>query len=70
MIGLGHYGVFSLLLLMSTILIHQEILAIKNKMTVDDIVDTVHVFPTMSESIKLVATSFKKNVKQLSCCVE
>ncbi len=51
-------------------IIHEAVLAIKNKMTVDDIVDTVHVFPTMSESIKLAATSFKKNVKQLSCCVE
>ena len=51
-------------------LIHEAVLAIKNKMTVDDIIDTVHVFPTMSESLKLVATSFKKNVKKLSCCVE
>lgn len=51
-------------------LIHEAVLAIKNKMTIDDVIDTVHVFPTMSESIKLVATSFKKNVKKLSCCVE
>ncbi|MEX2193216.1 MAG: mercury(II) reductase [Nitrosarchaeum sp.] len=51
-------------------IIHEATLAVKNKMTVDDIVDTVHVFPTMSESIKLVATSFKKNLKMLSCCVE
>ncbi len=51
-------------------IIHEAVLAVKHRLTVDDIIDTVHVFPTMSESIKLVATSFKKNVKQLSCCVE
>jgi mercuric reductase len=51
-------------------IIHEAVLAVKHKLTIDDIIDTVHVFPTMSESIKLVATSFKKNVKQLSCCAE
>lgn len=51
-------------------IIHEATLAVKYKLTVDDIIDTVHVFPTMSESIKLVATSFKKNVQKLSCCVE
>jgi mercuric reductase len=51
-------------------IIHEAVLAVKYNLTIDDIIDTVHVFPTMSESIKLVATSFKKNVKQLSCCVE
>jgi mercuric reductase len=51
-------------------IIHEGVLAIRNKMTIDDIIDTVHVFPTMSESIKLVATSFKKEVKRLSCCAE
>lgn len=51
-------------------IIHEATLAVKYKLTVDDIIDTVHVFPTMSESVKLVATSFKKNVQKLSCCVE
>lgn len=51
-------------------IIHEATLAVKLKLTINDIIDTVHVFPTMSESIKLVATSFKKNVKELSCCVE
>lgn len=51
-------------------IIHEATLAVKQKLTIDDIIDTVHVFPTMSESIKLVATSFKKDVKKLSCCVE
>lgn len=51
-------------------IIHEAVLAIKYNLTVDDIMDTVHVFPTMSESIKLVATSFKKDLTKLSCCVE
>jgi len=51
-------------------IIHEAALAVKHQLTVDDIIDTVHVFPTMSESIKLVATSFKKDLKRLSCCAE
>ena len=44
--------------------------AIKNKMTIDDIRDTVHVFPTMSEMIKKVAQSFDQNLDDMACCVE
>jgi mercuric reductase len=51
-------------------IIHEGVLAVKHKMTVDDIIDTVHVFPTMTESIKLAATSFRKDIDQLSCCAE
>ncbi len=51
-------------------LIQEGVLAVKHKLTVDDIIDTVHVFPTLSESIKLAAQSFYKDVANLSCCVE
>ena len=51
-------------------LIHEAVLAVKYKLTIDDIIDTVHVFPTMTESIKLAATSFRKDIDQLSCCSE
>src|SRR6266567_3732467 len=51
-------------------IIHEAVLAVKFKLTVDDIIDTVHVFPTIAESIKLVATSFRKNLDRLSCCAE
>jgi mercuric reductase len=51
-------------------MIHEAVLTVKHKLTVDDIIDTVHVFPTMSEAIKLVATSFKQDVSRLSCCAE
>jgi mercuric reductase len=51
-------------------LIMEGVLAVKHKMTVDDVIDTVHVFPTLSESIKLAAQSFYKDIGKLSCCTE
>lgn len=51
-------------------MIHEAVMAVKYKLTVDDIIETVHVFPTMTEAIKLVATSFKQDVKKLTCCAE
>ena len=44
--------------------------AIKNKMTIYDIRDTVHVFPTLSEMIKKVAQSFDQNINDMACCIE
>ncbi|MBI2010239.1 MAG: mercury(II) reductase [Candidatus Chisholmbacteria bacterium] len=51
-------------------LIHEATLAVKFGLTLEDIRDTVHVFPTLSESIKLIATSFDKDLTRLSCCIE
>lgn len=51
-------------------MIHEAAIAVKYKLTIDDIIDTVHVFPTMTEAIKLVATAFKQDVNKLSCCAE
>lgn len=55
---------------MAADLIHEATLAVKFKLTTDDIIDTVHVFPTMSEAIKRVAQSFKRDLSKMSCCVE
>jgi mercuric reductase len=44
--------------------------AIMNKMTIYDIRNIVHVFPTMSEMIKKVAQSFDQNLDEMACCVE
>ncbi len=55
---------------MAADLIHEATLAVKFKLTIDDIVDTVHVFPTMSEATKRVAQSFKRDISKMSCCVE
>jgi len=51
-------------------IIHEGVLAVKYKLTIDDIIDTVHVFPTLAESTKLVAISFRKDLDELSCCSE
>jgi mercuric reductase len=51
-------------------IIQEGVLAVKHKLTVDDIIDTVHVFPTIAESIKLAAVSFRKNLDEISCCSE
>jgi len=51
-------------------MIHEAVMAIKFRLTIDDIIDTVHVFPTMTEAMKLVATSFRQDVSKLTCCAE
>lgn len=52
-------------------IIHEATLAIKSNLKIDDIIDTVHVFPTLSEAIKIVAQSFyRPDIINLSCCTE
>jgi mercuric reductase len=55
---------------MAADLIHEATLAVKFGLTVDDIIDTVHVFPTHSEAMKLAAQSFYRDVGKLSCCTQ
>jgi mercuric reductase len=49
-------------------MIHEGVLAVKHGLTLEDIIDTVHVFPTHSEAIKFAALSFFEDVDKLSCC--
>ena len=49
-------------------LIHEGVLAVKFGLTIDDIIDTVHVFPTLSEGLKLAAQAFYGDISKLSCC--
>ena len=55
---------------MAADLIHEATLAVKFKLTIDNIIDTVHVFPTISEAFKRVAQSFTRDISKMSCCVE
>ena len=50
-------------------LIAQAMVLVKNKNTIDDIVNSLPMFPTLSEAIKIVALSFTKDISKLSCCV-
>jgi mercuric reductase len=51
-------------------LIHEAALAVKFRLTINDIIDTIHVFPTLSEATKLAALSFYHKIEDLSCCSE
>ena len=51
-------------------LIHEGVMIIKNKMTIDEVIDTLHIFPTLSEGIKITAQSFRRDIAKMSCCVE
>lgn len=50
-------------------MIHEAVLAVKFGLTIEEIIDTVHVFPTFSEAIKLAAQSFTMDLSKMSCCV-
>lgn len=50
-------------------LIGQAVFLIKNKNTLDDIINQVGVFPALSEAYKYVALSFKNDISKLSCCI-
>lgn len=50
-------------------LIAEAMMLIKNKNTTDDVINSLPMFPTLSESIKIAALSFTKDITKLSCCV-
>lgn len=45
-------------------------LAVKCGLTVEELIEGPHVFPTISEGIKLTAQSFRRDLAKMSCCVE
>jgi mercuric reductase len=50
-------------------LIAEAMMLVKNKNTVDDVINSLPMFPTLAESLKIAALSFKKDISSLSCCV-
>ncbi|MBI4080709.1 MAG: mercury(II) reductase [Candidatus Levybacteria bacterium] len=50
-------------------LIAEAMVLIKNKNTIDDVINSLPMFPTLSEAIKIVALSFTNDISKLSCCV-
>jgi len=50
-------------------LIAQAFVLIKNKNTIDDVLSSMPVFPTLSESFKYAALAFTKDLSKLSCCI-
>ncbi|EPL9756742.1 TPA: mercury(II) reductase [Pseudomonas aeruginosa] len=49
-------------------LIQTAVLAIRNRMTVQELADQLFPYLTMVEGLKLAAQTLNKDVKQLSCC--
>lgn len=50
-------------------IINQGIYILRGEMTVDDVIDSLPVFPTLSEAIKIAALSFTTDITKLSCCI-
>jgi mercuric reductase len=50
-------------------LIAEAMMLVRNRNTVDDVLDSLPMSPTLSEAIKLVATAFRRDISKLSCCV-
>jgi mercuric reductase len=51
-------------------MIMEATLAVKFGLTVDDIIDTVHPFPTFSEALKHACQAFRRDTSTMSCCIE
>jgi len=49
-------------------IIQTAVLAIRNRMTVEELAGQLFPYLTMVEGLKLCAQTFHKDVKQLSCC--
>ena len=50
-------------------IINEVALAVRHGMTIQDIIETVHVFPTYSEAIKLAAQAFTRDITVMTCCI-
>jgi mercuric reductase len=48
--------------------IHEAAMALRFGATLEDFTEMIHVYPTMAEALKLVALSFSRDVRLLSCC--
>ncbi|BAI80382.1 mercuric reductase [Deferribacter desulfuricans SSM1] len=51
-------------------IIHKAVFLVKYGLTINDVIKMTDVYPTLSESIKLCAQTFIKDVSKLSCCAE
>ena len=51
-------------------IIHEAAMAMHFRATLADFIDLIHVYPTMSEALKIGAQAFSRDVTKLSCCAE
>jgi len=50
--------------------IHEAAMGIRLGAKIEDFAGMLHVYPTMSEALKIVALAFTKDISRLSCCAE
>ena len=50
--------------------IMEGVIAVKQGMAFNDVIENSHIFPTVSEGIKLAAQSFTRDLSMMSCCME
>lgn len=55
---------------LATEIIMEGVYAVKLGLTYKDIIETVHVFPTLAEGLKIASQAFLRDVSLMSCCVE
>ncbi|UFS71549.1 mercury(II) reductase [Geomonas sp. RF6] len=51
-------------------IINEAALAVRFRLTVSDLADTLHVYPSMGEGLRLCAQGFRRDLDRLSCCAE
>jgi mercuric reductase len=51
-------------------LINAAALALRGKLTVEELANTLHVYPSMGEGLRLCAQGFSRDITKLSCCAE
>ncbi|MDD2335037.1 MAG: mercury(II) reductase [Geobacteraceae bacterium] len=51
-------------------IINEAALAIRCRITVSDLANMTHVYPSMAEGLRLCAQGFTRNISRLSCCAE
>ncbi|HEY5513701.1 MAG TPA: mercury(II) reductase [Geomonas sp.] len=50
--------------------INEAALAVRFRLTVAQLAETLHVYPSMGEGLKLCAQGFRRDLERLSCCAE
>lgn len=51
-------------------LINEAALAVRSRLTIEDLANTLHVYPSMGEGLRLCAQGFSRDISKLSCCAE
>lgn len=51
-------------------IINEAAIAVRMGMTVGQLAETLHVYPSMGEGLRLCAQAFRRDVERLSCCAE